>query len=291
MAEPLKPSWQIWKDRRGRLSWLRIATLAILLAPCAKLIIDWSAVYYSARPLNEVIHRAGFWALVFLGLTLAVTPFRRIFRYGSLIDVRRMIGVAAFFYIAAHLILFIADQSFDLGKAAAEIVKRVYLIIGAIAWLGLFALALTSTDAMVKRLGGMRWRRLHQLIYGIALLALIHYFQQTKADVTVPTFTAGLFGWLLGFRLVAWQLGRSELSPLWLLVLGVSVSALTFICEAVGIGFVFNVSPLRVLETAFDFDAGIRPGWQVLAASLCVVVLETIFARWRRAPAKPVLAQ
>ncbi|MBV9955435.1 MAG: sulfoxide reductase heme-binding subunit YedZ [Pseudolabrys sp.] len=291
MAEPLKPSWQIWKDRRGRLSWLRIATLAILLAPCAKLIIDWSAVYYSARPLNEVIHRAGFWALVFLGLTLAVTPFRRIFRYGSLIDVRRMIGVAAFFYIAAHLILFIADQSFDLGKAAAEIVKRVYLIIGAIAWLGLFALALTSTDAMVKRLGGMRWRRLHQLIYGIALLALIHYFQQTKADVTVPTFTAGLFGWLLGYRLVAWQLGRSELSPLWLLVLGVSVSALTFICEAVGIGFVFNVSPLRVLETAFDFDAGIRPGWQVLAASLCVVVLETIFARWRRAPAKPVLAQ
>jgi len=291
VAEPLKPSWQIWKDRRGRLSWLRIATLAILLAPCAKLIIDWSAVYYSARPLNEVIHRAGFWALVFLGLTLAVTPFRRIFRYGSLIDVRRMIGVAAFFYIAAHLILFIADQSFDLGKAAAEIVKRVYLIIGAIAWLGLFALALTSTDAMVKRLGGMRWRRLHQLIYGIALLALIHYFQQTKADVTVPTFTAGLFGWLLGYRLVAWQLGRSELSPLWLLVLGVSVSALTFICEAVGIGFVFNVSPLRVLETAFDFDAGIRPGWQVLAASLCVVVLETIFARWRRAPAKPVLAQ
>ncbi|MBV9347305.1 MAG: sulfoxide reductase heme-binding subunit YedZ [Pseudolabrys sp.] len=291
MAEPLKPSWQIWKDRRGRLSWLRIATLAILLAPCAKLIVDWSAVYYSARPLNEVIHRAGFWALVFLGLTLAVTPFRRIFRYGSLIDVRRMIGVAAFFYIAAHLILFIADQSFDLGKAAAEIVKRVYLIIGAIAWLGLFALALTSTDAMVKRLGGMRWRRLHQLIYGIALLALIHYFQQTKADVTVPTFTAGLFGWLLGYRLVAWQLGRSELSPLWLLVLGVSVSALTFICEAVGIGFVFNVSPLRVLETAFDFDAGIRPGWQVLAASLCVVVLETIFARWRRAPAKPVLAQ
>lgn len=292
MAETQKQRWQIWTDRRGRLSWLRVATLAILLAPCAKLMLDWSAVYHSARPLNEVIHRSGFWALVFLGLTLAVTPFRRITRYGQLIDVRRMIGVASFFYIAAHLSLFIADQSFDLGKVVGEIFKRVYLIIGAFAWLGLLALALTSTDAMVKRLGGQRWRRLHQLAYVISLLALIHYFQQTKADVTVPTFVASLFGWLLGYRLLAWRLDRGELSPLWLLLLGIVISLLTFIGEAVGIGLAFNVSPMRILETAFDFDVGIRPGWQVLAASLCVVVLDMVCARWRgRAPARTVPAQ
>ena len=129
----LKQPWQVWLDRRGRLSWLRVIALAILLAPCAKLLIDFDAVYHGARPLNDVIHRSGFWALVFLGVTLAVTPFRRIVRYGQLVDVRRMIGVAAFFYIAAHLALFIADQSFDLAKVAGEIVKRVYLIIGAIA--------------------------------------------------------------------------------------------------------------------------------------------------------------
>ncbi len=112
-------------------------------------------IAHGARPLNEMIHRAGFWALVFLGVTLAVTPFRRIFRYGNLIDVRRMLGVGTFCYIAAHLALFFADQSYDVGKCLHEITHRVYLIIGAIAWLGLATLAATSTDGMVRRLGGL----------------------------------------------------------------------------------------------------------------------------------------
>jgi sulfoxide reductase heme-binding subunit YedZ len=103
-----------------------------------------------------------------------------------------MLGVGTFCYIAAHLALFFADQSYDVGKFIHEITHRVYLIIGAIAWLGLATLAATSTDGMVRRLGGLRWRRLHQAIYAIALLALIHYFQQTKADVTVrPDFFCG----------------------------------------------------------------------------------------------------
>ena len=114
----------------------------------------------------------------------------------------------------------------------------------------------------------MRWRRLHQAIYVIALLALIHYFQQTKADVTVPTFAASLFVWLIGYRVLAWWQGGGELSTLSLLALSVGVSLLTFAGEAIGIGIAFHVSPLRVLDTVFDFDAGIRPGWQVLAAGL-----------------------
>jgi sulfoxide reductase heme-binding subunit YedZ len=202
-----KQPWQIWTDRRGRLSALRVITLAILLMPVAKALYDAGAIAHGARPINDLIHRSGFWALVFLGLTLAVTPFRHILRFGNLVDVRRMIGVAAFFYIAAHLALFYADQSYSLAKLFTELTKRVYLIIGGIAWLGLFVLALTSTDAMMRRLGGLRWRRLHQVVYVIALLGLIHYFQQTKADVTVPTFVAALFGWLAGYRLLAWRLG------------------------------------------------------------------------------------
>ena len=208
----MKPPWQIWRDRRGRLSPLRMAALALLLLPLAKALIDAQAIAHGARPLNEMIHRAGFWALVFLGVTLAVTPLRRIARYSNLIDVRRMLGVGAFCYIAAHLTLFFADQSFEIGKFAHEISHRVYLIIGGTAWLGLAALAATSTDGMVRRLGGMRWRRLHQAIYGIALLALIHYFQQTKADITVPTFAASLFLWLIAYRLVAWWQASQELS-------------------------------------------------------------------------------
>jgi methionine sulfoxide reductase heme-binding subunit len=272
--------WQLWRDRRGRVSPLRIAALALLFSPLAKAIFQISDIAHSARPLNELIHRAGFWALVFLGVTLAVTPFRRILRYGNLIDVRRMLGVGTFCYVAAHLALFFADQSYDLGKAIREITHRIYLIIGAIAWLGLAVLAATSTDGMVRRLGGLRWRRLHQIIYAVALLALIHYFQQTKADVTVPTFAASLFLWLMAYRLYAWWQDKSELSTLSLLILSVVVSAVTFAGEAIGIAFAFHVSPLRVIGTIFDFDAGIRPGWQVLAAGFAVVVVNAVMARW-----------
>lgn len=272
----------MWRDRRGRISPLRLVTLAVLLIPVGKALFDASLIAHSARPINEMIHRAGFWALVFLGVALAVTPFRRILRYGQLVDVRRMIGVGAFFYIAAHLTLFFADQSYSVVKFFTEIFSRVYLIIGITAWLGLAALAITSTDAMVRRLGGVKWRRLHQIVYAIALLALIHYFQQTKADVTVPIFATSLFGWLLLYRLVVWWRGVPELSTLGLLALTIVVSVLSFVGEAVGIAIAFHVSPLVVLETVFDFDVGIRPGWQVLAAGLCVVVVDLVRSRTGR---------
>jgi sulfoxide reductase heme-binding subunit YedZ len=274
-----KRPWQVWRDRRGRVSALRLVTLAVLLAPVGKALFDATLIAHSARPINELIHRAGFWALVFLGVALAVTPFRRILRYGQLIDVRRMIGVGAFLYIATHLALFFADQSYSVVKFFTEIFSRVYLIIGITAWLGLAALAITSTDAMVRRLGGMKWRRLHQIVYAIALLALIHYFQQTKADVTVPIFAASLFGWLLLYRLVVWWRDVPELSTLGLLALTIAMSVLSFVGEAVGIAIAFHVSPLVVLDTVFDFDVGIRPGWQVLAAGLCVVVVDLIRSR------------
>ncbi len=274
-------SWQLWRDRRGRLSPLRAGTLALLLLPLAKALVQANEIAHGARPLNELIHRAGFWALVFLGVTLAVTPFRRVFRYGNLVDIRRMLGVGTFCYIAAHLTLFFADQSYDPGKFIHEISHRVYLIVGATAWVGLAVLAATSTDGMVRRLGGLRWRRLHQIIYAIALLALIHYFQQTKADVTVPTFAASLFLWLIAYRLFAWWQATSELSTLSLLALAFVLSIVTFAGEAIGIAIAFHVSPMRVLNTIFDFDAGIRPGWQILAAGLSVVAVDAVMGRWK----------
>jgi sulfoxide reductase heme-binding subunit YedZ len=279
-------SWQLWRDRRGRLSWLRIAALALLLFPLAKALVEAGAIAHGARPINDLIHRAGFWTLVFLGVTLAVTPFRSVARYGQLVEVRRMLGVGTFCYAAAHISLFFADQSYDVGKFVHEITHRWYLIIGGTAWLGLAALAVTSTNGMTRRLGPLRWRRLHQLVYGIAFLALIHYFQQTKADITVPVFAASLFGWLILYRLLAWWQETSELSSLSLLALTVVVSLLTFAGEAIGIGIAFHVSPLRVLDSVFDFDAGIRPGWQVLAAGLAVVMVDMVRARWNRRSAR-----
>jgi sulfoxide reductase heme-binding subunit YedZ len=288
----------LWRDGRGRLSALRIATLALLLWPVALAITAWQTeIRFEARPVNDLIHRAGFWMLMFLLLSLAVTPLRRIARYGQLVDVRRMIGVGAFCYGAAHLSLYILDQAFDLAHVASEIVLRVYLTVGFTALLGLAVLAATSTDGMMRALGGLRWRRLHQLVYLIAVLALLHFFQQTKLDESVPTLVTGLFLWLAGYRLIAWRWKRPGELPSWLLLaLSVAASALTFAGEAIGIAIKFNVSPLMVLQTAFDFDLDnldmVRPGWYVLAAGLAVVLLDLACARWRtRRPRKPVPAR
>jgi sulfoxide reductase heme-binding subunit YedZ len=277
MRHPLK----VWRDTANRLSPLRIAALILLFAPAAKAIYEYEVIAYGARPLDNLIHRTGYWAIIFLLLALSITPLRRIGRFHLLVDVRRMIGVGAFAYAAAHILLFVADLTFDLKRVATEIIFRVYLTIGFVALLGLTALAVTSTDGMVRRLGVKRWQRLHQAIYVIAGLALIHFFQQNKADVSVPTFAAGLFGLMIGYRLLLTLRKRRDEPPTWmLLALVVGISTLTFICEAIGLGIVYNVSPWRVLQTSLDIDYDmIAPGWRVLAVGLVVVVLDFVRAR------------
>ena len=287
-----KRSWEVWRDASGGLSALRVGTLAFLLLPVAIAVYDYCTVGFGPRPINDVIHRTGYWALLFVMISLAVTPFCRVGRFGKLLDARRMIGVGAFGYAAAHIVLYMADQKWNLWKVGSEIVLRLYLTIGFTALIGLAVLAITSTDGMVRRLGGKRWQRLHQIVYVLSLLVLIHFFQQTKADVWLPTFVAGLFGWLMGYRMLIWRkTERGELSTLTLVGLAVAVAVLTFLAEAVGIGIAFNVSPLRVLEMAFDFDPySIRPGWAVLAAGLTVAAVDWVrarFAKPRRESAKP----
>jgi sulfoxide reductase heme-binding subunit YedZ len=282
-------SVQLWRDNRGRLSVLRIATLALLLTPIGLAVAAaFTEDRFGARPVNDLIHRAGYWMLVFLMLALAVTPFARVARFGGLMDVRRMIGVGAFCYGVAHITLYVVDQMFDFGKVESEIVLRLYLTIGFTALVGLALLAVTSTDGWVRRLGAMRWQRLHYVVYGIALLALIHFFQQTKADVWVPVFFAGAFTWLMGYRLIVWLWKpKGDLSAWWLLGLALAVAALTFTAEAIGLGIAYHVSPLMVLAMALVFDPDvIEPGWLVLAAGLAVVVVGVVRA-WRRKPRRP----
>jgi methionine sulfoxide reductase heme-binding subunit len=293
--------FEIWRDRRGRLSVLRIATLALLLWPLALAAWNAEAIAAGARPVNDLIHRAGFWTLMFLLITLTISPLRRITRYGQLLDIRRMLGVGAFCYAALHISLYVLDQQFDLVKVASEIVKRIYLVIGFVALSGLTVLAITSTDGMVRRLGGMRWARLHQIVYVIAFLALIHYFQQTKADVSAPTLVAGLYGWLMCYRFAVRRL-RGELSSAGLALLSLVVAALTLIVQALGVAIVFHVLPLTVMQTAFTFyfdvDTGgsvsdalqslvdnismLSPAWLVLAAGLIVAAVNVVCARFAK---------
>ncbi|MGD9924363.1 MAG: sulfite oxidase heme-binding subunit YedZ [Pseudorhodoplanes sp.] len=278
--------YQLWRDRRGRVSPLRIIALALLLVPVAFALEAWFSHRLAPRLLNDLVHRTGYWALLFIMIALAITPLRRSGRFSGLIDVRRLIGVGAFVYATLHILLYIADERFDLVKVALEIVKRLYLTVGFVAWLGLLALAITSSDAMVKRLGAARWRRLHQVTYVVALLSLIHFFQQTKADFTLPATVTGLFGWLMVYRVVAARRG-AEMSTLALFVITVAVALATFLGEAIGIALWYRVSPMTVLSTVFDFDLAIRPGWYVLVAGLAVCLLDLVRAHMQPQRERP----
>jgi sulfoxide reductase heme-binding subunit YedZ len=279
--------YQLWRDRRGRVSALRIAALVFLLVPAALALQAWYAHALAPRLLNDLVHRTGYWALIFMLVALAITPLRRSGRFSGLIDVRRMIGVGAFCYATLHILLYVADERFDLVKVALEIVKRLYLTVGLVAWIGLFALAVTSNDTMVKRLGALRWRRLHQITYLVAFLSLIHFFQQTKADFTLPATISGLFGWLMVYRVVAARKGP-ELSTLTLFFMTIGVALATFLGEAAGIALWYRVSPMTVLSTVFDFDLAIRPGWYVLGAGLVVCALDLVRGRMQDASGAPV---
>jgi len=284
VRHPLK----VWRDPSDRISTLRIVTLICLLAPLGKTIYDFDAIRLDPRPITDLIHRTGDWALIFLLVALAVRPLSRILRFNQLLDVRRMIGVGAFAYAAVHLTLYGADLMFDWREIASEIVHRVRLSLGFVALLGLTVLTATSTNGMVRRLGSKRWQRLHQAIYLIGLLVLIHYFLRFKLIESTPIFATGLFGWLIGYRLLVWWDKTGNALPKWkLLALSGVTAALTFIAEAIALGIQASVSPLRVLESAFDFDFDmIRPGWFVLGAGLIVVAFDFVRARF----AKPQLA-
>ena len=170
-----------------------MAVFLALFAPCAWTLFSYELGTLGPRPLIEAIHQTGLWAIRFLMISLAITPLRRALQWPRLILVRRMVGVAAFGYATLHLALYIVDQAFDWRLVASEIVFRFYLTIGFLALMSLSVLAATSTDGMIRRLGGRRWRRLHQSVYVIAVLALVHYFIQSKLNVAEPMVVAGLF--------------------------------------------------------------------------------------------------
>jgi sulfoxide reductase heme-binding subunit YedZ len=145
--------------------------------------------------------------LIFLVLTMAVTPLRQITGWNWLIQFRRMLGLYAFFYACVHFQFFFSlDRGFSISSTLSEMLKRKYLIVGGTALLVMVPLAITSTNAMIKRLGGKRWRALHRLAYVAAIAGVIHYYMQVKADVRLPLVFAAVLATLLGYRLmVHWR--------------------------------------------------------------------------------------
>lgn len=260
-----------WNDYSRRLSPLKLIVFIALFLPGGWVAFAYGFGLLGARPLNEAIHQIGLWGIRLIFVALAVTPLRQILQWPQLILVRRMIGVAAFAYVLAHFTLYTASLAFDLEKLASEILLRIYLTIGFVALLGLAALAATSTDGMVRRLGGRRWQLLHRLVYVIGVFAVVHYCFQSKLDLWEPTVMAGLLFWLLGYRLLLWRFGlRGHLALRWLAGLSLGAPLATALGEAAYFRLAFHAPLLRVLKTDLSLVTGIRPAVIVLAIGLAV---------------------
>jgi methionine sulfoxide reductase heme-binding subunit len=274
-------SWQRsmpWTDAAGRFSTLKLVVLVLLCVPAAIVAWRYAGGALGARPINAAVHEIGNWTLRLILISLAVRPARALLNWPRVMQLRRMIGVAAFAYAAVHLALYAADEAFDLQKVAVEIALRIYLTIGFVALLILAALAVTSTDGMARRLGGRRWRRLHQLVYWAALLAVIHFFMQTKAAVDEPWVMAGLFGFLMAYRAAVWLDRGTRGLPEWLPVaLALGAGAGTAIGEAIYYAIKHGVMPGRILAANLDFGAGPRPAW--IVAGICLAFVLAGLAR------------
>lgn len=191
---------------------LRALVFIVALVPFARLVALGFANGLGANPVEFVQRSLGTWTLVFLCITLGVSPLRWLTQWAWVLKLRRMLGLFCFFYASLHVLTYFwLDQWFDVAAIAKDVVKRPFITAGFAAFVLLIPLAATSTNAMVRRLGGRNWQRLHRAVYAIAILAILHYWwaKAGKNDFAMPAVYAIVLGLLLGARLARW-LGNSR---------------------------------------------------------------------------------
>ena len=178
--------------------------IVFVSALCPVAYLGWGAWAHAlgANPIETITRETGVWTLRFLLLTLLATPLRRWTGWNDAIRFRRMLGLFAFFYGSLHLLTYLwLDQFFDGAAIVKDIYKRPFITAGATAYTLMIPLALTSTAGMIRRLGGKRWRQLHRLAYGSAVVGVVHYWWLVKADIRPPRNYAIIVGALLGWRI------------------------------------------------------------------------------------------
>jgi sulfoxide reductase heme-binding subunit YedZ len=183
--------------------FLKAVVFVNALVPLGMLAFDAWRDRLGANPIEFVTRTTGTLTLVFLVLTLAVTPARRFFDAPLVARLRRMLGLFAFFYGTLHFLTYVAlDKFFSLKGIVEDALGRYFISVGMIAYFAMIALAWTSTDAQAKKLGGARWRQIHKRIYWIAPLGVLHYWMLVKADIAKPLVFAALTAVLLGVRAI-----------------------------------------------------------------------------------------
>ncbi len=195
-----------------QISWIKGAVFVAALLPLARMVY-LTVTGQLVDPLEFITRGTGDWTLYFLSITLAVTPLRKLSGWNWLIKLRRMVGLYTFFYGFLHFMTFLwFDHFFDLAEMWKDVLKRPFITVGFIAFVLLIPLALTSTNGMIKRLGGKRWQWLHRLIYVIAPLALLHFWwmKAGKHNFSQPILFIVIIGTLLLMRV--WWATRKSLS-------------------------------------------------------------------------------
>jgi sulfoxide reductase heme-binding subunit YedZ len=259
----------IWNDRQGRFSWLKAAAFAFAVIP--GMVIAYWFFFGALQPLpvKNAIHLTGDWAVRFLVFTLSLTPLMRVYRWTKLALIRRMMGVTAFSYAFTHFCLYIVMSKYDLGFVASEIIFRFYLTIGFVTLLGLSALAATSTDAAVRKLGA-KWKTLHRIAYGLAVLALFHYVLQSKIDITAAMQMIALFILAMTIRVMIAR--RMNLGPGQLLAAAVIAAVLTAGVEYSWYHFATGVNATNILKANLSFAFGPRPAIIALIVGILLAI-------------------
>lgn len=185
-------------------AWISAKTTKVAVFLLALVPLAWLATHrLGPNPIETITHTTGDWTLRFLVLTLAVTPLRKLLGLPELIRYRRMLGLFAFFYGTLHFMTYLwLDKFFDAAEIIKDVGKRPFIAAGFTGFVLLIPLALTSTAASIRRLGGQRWRRLHRLVYVSALAGVAHYYWQVKSDIRGPLVYFALIAALLLWRIV-----------------------------------------------------------------------------------------
>jgi methionine sulfoxide reductase heme-binding subunit len=261
----------------------KVVALALAGAPAVWLAALAFAGELGVRPVTEAIRISGDWALRLLWLALLISPARRILAAPRLIRARRILGLGTFGLTVVHCGLYALDQQFDWAEVGLEILLRTYLAVGAVATIGLVALAATSSNCAVMKLGSANWNRLHRWVYAIAALSWVHFLLRSRTDTFEPMLMFGLLAWLIGYRLV--HRHTRDVTPARLVGLAAAAAVLTAGAETSWYAAATGVDAWRILAAHLDIAYGLRPAWWVLCAGLAIAAAGAL---WRASAQRPI---
>ncbi|MCP8936906.1 ferric reductase-like transmembrane domain-containing protein [Alsobacter sp. SYSU M60028] len=264
-----------WRDRRGRVSWVKAAALAVVCVPGLSMVHDWTSGGFGPLPFIGLVYWSGVWAVGLILLTLAVTPARALFRAPWLIDARRIFGVATLVYTLVHVAAFAGLYKWDWPAVLRQTFTRPSLLVATASLIGLIALGATSSDAAVQRLGGRAWNRLHRANYAVSILALAHFLLSPGIFGLQYSLT-GLLFWLLAWRVLDRRAGAR--TPLALAGLTVAATLFVVALEIAWLLVWQDQPPGETIETIFSLEDEVAPPWVVLASGLAVMVLAAAWA-------------